>query len=590
MKNRFKLTITAAICALIAIQSGAAAEQQTVPKSNVKGKKLIAVSQALNSGFIPLKELPGLVEVLQDSGYDGVALCISTDTAADEKTKPIMTWRWWDIDRRSRDEFNGNIDLLKSMKDWGHLTDNFRWMASHAEGHKPPDWFNDDDWDILLANAELGARIAGEVGFKGIVFDTEQYGGGVWGIWRQPWDYPMYASGNYKAEKGRKTPRPFAEVEAKVRQRGRQWAQALSKGYPDIVLAVLPGLYSASWTRTQEPRFGGKLETCDEGLFAAFVDGIVLGLDERATLVGFDERSYIESQYRNLLVFRNTAKEQSLLVSTIPDLARKRISYAAGLWTDAGFGADRFSNTNPRLNQRDPERHLHATHNALAVSDHYAWHWSELGSDGRSSFITADPSPLMRQYWKANIEAHKPMALNWEPRLHYDPTDYTQADTKAANADTQFWLKMHKQGYKAVLGLPEYWRFRLDTEMLCRYRGYYWSPDYDDGSWSIIKSTQCWQSQGVKANDVGLYRAKFDAPADLDAAKQEIVLAFGGFGSGTAHLYFNGGWISELKPIIDISKTVIPGKSNQVGILFINRDGPGGLMGSVKLLVRDKAE
>jgi len=37
-------------------------------------------------------------------------------------------------------------------------------MASHAEGHKPPDWFNDDDWDIVLANAKLCAQIAKEIG------------------------------------------------------------------------------------------------------------------------------------------------------------------------------------------------------------------------------------------------------------------------------------------------------------------------------------------------------------------------------------------------------------------------------------------
>ena len=585
------LTIVVMICTLVNLQTWVVAEDQTVPKSNIKGKKLIAVTQALNSGMIDLKKLPGMMDLLQESGYDGVSLCISTNTIPGQKIEPRMQWRWWDIDKRSRSEFTGIVKTIKSINNWGRLTDNFMWMAAHVEGlkTKTPDWFNDDDWEILLANAKLGARIARELGFKGILFDMEQYEGDAVGIWIQPWDYPLYASGGYKAEEGRKTPRPFKEVQEKVRQRGQQWAQALSSEYPDMVLAVM-GLYGTSWRQVHlKARSEGKLEKSNYGLFAAFVDGILLGLDERAMLVSFDEYCYLDSQYNNLLMFRNAAKEQSLVVSSVPDLARKRISYAAGLWTDAGFGADRFSNTNARMNQRDPERHKHATHNALAVSDHYAWHWSEWGNDGHSSFITPEPTPLMRQYWRANVDAREPMDLSWEPQPHHDTTDYTKADAKAAKADGAFWVKMKKQGYKVVVELPEYWKFRLDTELLCRFR-HYWPADYDDSGWSIIKSTQCWQSQGTRANDPGLYRLKFDVPADIDGEKQEIVLAFGGFGSGTAIVYMNNRWVSYVQPIVDVSGKIKPGQSNQIGIPFINKTGPGGLMGHVKLLVRDRNE
>ena len=591
MRNSFRVTIIT-ICTLAAIQSTIIAEEQVIPKSNVEGKKLIAVTQALASGLIPLKELPGMINVLQKSGYDGFTVCISTDTVPDKRTKPLMQWRWWNIDKRSYSEFKGSIEILKSIKDWGRLTDNFLWMSSHVEGLTTPDWFNDNDWDILLANAELGARIAKEIGFKGITFDTEQYGGGPEGIWRQPWDYPMYASGNYKKEKGRKTPRSFAEVVEKVRQRGQQWAQALSKGYPDIVLAMLPGLYHTSWVVAQNSQYGGILEKSTHALSAAFSDGILLGLDERAMLVCFDESSYLDSQYRNLLTFRDIAIEQSLVMSAVPDLARKRLRYASGLWIDAGgYTAKRFSITDVRVNQRDPERHKHATHNALAVSDHYAWHWNQSagGGDDHSSFITADPTPLMRQYWQANIDAHKPMDLRWEPQPHHNMTDYTQADAKAAKANTEFWVKMKKQGYKVAIELPEYWKFRLDTEMLCRFHNY-WSVDYDDSSWNIIKSAPCLQSQGFRAHDIGLYRIKFDAPADLDGEKQQILLAFGSLSSGTSHLWFNGTWVQGLNSLVDVSKRIVPGESNQVGLFFLNKEGPGGLMGDVKLLISDRAK
>ena len=241
------------------------------------------------------------------------------------------------------------------------------------------------------------------------------------------------------------------------------------------------------------------------------------------------------------------------------------------------------------MNQRDPERHKHATHNALAVSDHYAWHWSEWGPDGKFSFITKKPTALIKEYWQANVDAHEPMSLDWEPQLHHDTTDYTKANEDAVKADAAFWGKRKDEGYKVAVELPEYWKFRLSTELLCRYDTYA-SKNYDDGGWSLIKPTSCWQSQVVRANDIGMYRVKFDAPANLDVEKQEIVLAFGGFGSGQAHLYFDGEWISYLGPIVDISKNIKPGETNLLYLFFINKSGPGGLMGQVKVLVRDRTE
>ena len=92
MRNRFTRTIIIAVSILVAIQSGVIAEDQIVPKSNIEGKKLIAVTQAINSVFIPLKELPGMIDVLQQSGYDGFTVCISTDTVSDKKIKPLMQW------------------------------------------------------------------------------------------------------------------------------------------------------------------------------------------------------------------------------------------------------------------------------------------------------------------------------------------------------------------------------------------------------------------------------------------------------------------------------------------------------------------
>jgi hypothetical protein len=67
-----------------------------------------------------------------------------------------------------------------------------------------------------------------------------------------------------------------------------------------------------------------------------------------------------------------------------------------------------------------------------------------------------------------------------------------------------------------------------------------------------------------------------------------VVLAFGGLGRGPGHVYCNGAWIEWLQPSIDVAKAIQPGAVNHLTLVCLNREGPGGLMGRVRLLVRDK--
>ena len=572
---RKKLTMTTAvaicaICALLLMQPNLLGEPGMIPHSNVKGKKLLCITQQLNT--VDVADLADMVGIWQKSGYDGISLSIGANAAPSPDGEKSMRYRWWLPERLSYEQFSRDVSILKSVK-WGRLTDNFLWMMTFAD-HKNPDWFDDEGWDILLQNARLAVKVVGEIGFKGIVLDREGYS-----------DCKLWDMANAR----KRTSKSSHDVVAKVRQRGRQWAKALSDENPHIVLGVMSS-YGNAWQDALDTQAANVYEIGGHGLWCAFFDGILQGLGEEALLVDFDQMSYLDSQYGDLLMRRNICKEQATVVSSVPELARKRISYAAGLWTDCGFGSvGRFSNTDVRVNQRDPERHKHATHNALAVSDHYVWHWSENGPDGSYSFLTTSPTPLMRQYWQANVEAHEPMNLFWKLPLRYDTTDYTRADADAARGDADFWKRMEKEGYTVVADLPEYWKFFLDTELLVRWFGYS-ALEYDDRGWLLLTPTRCWQSQGIRANDNGLYRVKFDAPDGLDGEKQEIVLAFGHLGSGARHAYLNGTWLDHLKQIIDVSKALKPGQPNQVGLLFMNRQGPGGLMGQVKLLVRDRKE
>ncbi len=582
MRTTLALIIVLGILAL-----GSMAYAAGVPESNVAGKKLIRVDQTL-SYYTDANDLAGKLDNWQQSGYDGLCLSLFKGQAKNPdgtyNQSNNLTFAWWKVEEIKPEEIKQAVDTLAGINNWGVFKHNFLWTASHVDGNKPPNWFNDAHWKIVLANTKLSARLAKKLGFEGILFDTEGYGGAQ-GVWRQPWDYLLYSNSDYVEEK-RTTPRPFEEVATKVRQRGKQWAETLCNEYPNITIFVIPGLYEVAWERSVY--FGKGLDGTDGGLWAPFIDGILMGLGKEAKLVGGSESTYLDSQFSDMLVQRNKCLEQSLVVSTVPDLARKRITFSAGIWTDAGYGAHgRFSPDDVTVNQRDPDRHMHAVHNSLAASDEYAWQWGEWGKAGEYNFLTDKPTPLMREYWKANIDGHKPQELMWEPTPVADITDYTQADALAAAREPAFWSNLAVQGYTTVVNLPEFWKFRFDPEMKVRYSNWT-NTKCDDSSWFQIKCTQCWQSQGTRANGPGVYRVKFEVPATVDPKTQDVVLAFSGTGSGTNYIYMNNAWVATTSSTVNVNDYVKPGETNMVALVCLNKQGPGGLMGSVNLMTKAK--
>lgn len=559
-----------------------------VPQSNVAGKRLIRVDQYLLS-YLNAADLSSKLDAWQEAGYDGLCVNLFRQPAKNPNgtlnRKNNLMFAWWNVEPITMEQVRPDVEALKAIKNWGRFKDNFLWTASHAEGAKPADWFNDADWEIVLANTRLSARIAQETGLKGILFDMEGYGGGAYGVWRQPWDYRLYATSDYTINK-EPTPRPFAEVAAKVRQRGTQWAESLCREYPDITVFVIAGLYEVAWERSNY--FGKGLDGTDSGLWAPFVDGILLGLGKQAKLVCGSEATYLDSQYKDMLTWRDKALNQSLVVSTVPEMARQRVTFAAGIWTDAGYGAHgRFSPHDVNLNHRDPARHMHAVHNALAVSDEYAWQWGEWGRDGEYNFLPDKPTDLIRQYWKANNDGHKPQELGWEPTPVLDTADYTQADAEAAAKTPRFWSDLAAQGYSIAVDLPEFWKFRFDPEMKVRYSNWTTSG-FDDSSWFAIGTSKCWQLQGTRANGPGVYRVKFDVPESVDPKTQEVLLAFSGTGFGTNHIYLNNVWIAETAPVVSVNENIKPGATNTIAIVCLNKQGPGGMAGPVKLATRAK--
>ncbi|MBI3920294.1 MAG: hypothetical protein HY318_02660 [Armatimonadetes bacterium] len=584
------VSIVAMSCVWPAVRVSSAA---TV--SNEHGKKLIRWAAELTQKTTA-EEIPEKIGAWQDAGLDGLCLTLHSHANGSSREallspESIMFFRWW-MKPRTRAEFAPEIAALKRVR-WGRIENNFVLTAAVAYDGRPPDYvFNEGDWKTILGNARLLAGIAKEIGFKGMVFDTEQYGWAAKGRWSQPWSYAAYAAGT-------PDPLPFDKVAAKVRQRGKQWMRAMLTVYPDMTVLVAPGLYEVAWEGSMA---AGGLAKSDYGLFPAFIDGMLLGMNDRARLVGLSERTYMMSRYCDMAAERDKAKQQALVVSTVPELAIRRTSFAAGLWTDAAYGTTgSFSNKEAGLNQRDPVRHEHAVANALAVSDGYAWlygeasywlQWGEASSPFNDGFTQryVEPPALIKEYWRATVKGHEAHDLDWEPMPKHDPNNYDQFDAQSAAHNRDYWAAKEKDGYSVAAQFPQDWKFLFDVEMLGRFRSYGVLDTWYDKTWLSIDCSKCWQSQGIKANGYAFYGARVELPAGLDLIHNDVFLAFGGYGSGSVNIYVNGAWVAYIpnNAMPDVTKYLKPGQVNSVVLGFMDTTGPQGLAGNVKLLLRGK--
>ena len=107
-------------------------------------------------------------------------------------------------------------------------------MNSLAAGQRHPakvDWFDDAAWACVANNFGVAAEVARQSRCKGFMFDTEQYEGATVFDYRQ------------QKDKDKKT---FAEYQARIRQRGREWVQAVNKHYPHITI-LLQGSLLDGW-------------------------------------------------------------------------------------------------------------------------------------------------------------------------------------------------------------------------------------------------------------------------------------------------------------------------------------------------------
>ena len=258
------------------------------------------------------------------------------------------------------------------------FTDNFIYTTMTPA--RDMDWFDDAYWAAICNNYGILARISKECNMTGIVFDSEEYGGRVWG--------------NYKG-----SDRDAAI--AKARQRGQEWGRAVFTENPNVTLLCLFFFSHGTFIM-------GDAESST--LIHSFYNGVMDVMPPTATILdgheyfGYFGRNYecyaklrydIDHTFRSRVAANNFAKY------------RTQVQLAAPMYIDAVTGANasfhRFLvpeiDNQPRL-----DFIRQCLWNAMCVSDEYVWFYSE-----RGCFWSRSHHPRVASTWDEKIPGFNAM-------------------------------------------------------------------------------------------------------------------------------------------------------------------------------------
>ncbi len=325
-----------------------------------RGKKLIGFAcDVVNPAYLQEN-----IAILEQIPLDGLIISVHPDDSSqaqlDAGGEPYCgrSNLWFGGQAFERSDFTEAIGQLGGTE-FRRFTDNFMDFNAGGDlrGLGVPDWFS-EQWSRVTQNAAVAAYVAREGGLKGLFIDTEAMAnGGPGGPWRHP-----YAYGEYSEFYGGTPPHTLAECITQVRQRGKEFMQAMTAVYPQISIVFT---HDTGWTGDEAYK-----------LLGPFVDGMLEGLGPEATLWDGGQFGYRLMTYPSFMKLRQKAKARGTGKTGVPELYQDKMRYAFGVRVDSDF--DRYGgwHTEPGelgKNQKSPERLEHTLYNALTASDGYVW-------------------------------------------------------------------------------------------------------------------------------------------------------------------------------------------------------------------------
>lgn len=224
---------------------------------------------------------------------------------------------------------------------WKKFTDNF--LILNATDPGLVSYWNDTQWENIVANMKQVARAAKISGCKGIFFDTEHYDTSAWSFSRK-------TEGHTEAQ-----------LYDKMRARGAQVMQAWQSEFPDIKIWAAVLLY------------GAYLSDSNYAMEPAFVNGLLDALNTRAMLIEGHEYAYYWSSsgewfsigYHNArITYRDTFIKPE-----------NRAKYDRQVQVGTATYPNKFADGD--LSQAQNDRHEHHVYMGLATTDEYQFYFQE---------------------------------------------------------------------------------------------------------------------------------------------------------------------------------------------------------------------
>ncbi len=208
----------------------------------------------------------------------------------------------FDVRPWNKADLQPQLDTLAQIK-WQKFTDNF--LTLYAANQWKMDWFNDDQWKVIVENMKLFSLAVKTANCVGVCFDPEPYG-------NNPWAYP-----------GQNGNRPFDEVADKVRQRGRQFMVALQENKSELkVLSFfLMALFSNVVDQPDPAVRAQRLQRNSYALLPAFVLGMLEGTAPGAVLIDGNESAYYHESPLDFYKDYHLIRQRALTL--IPEALRR---------------------------------------------------------------------------------------------------------------------------------------------------------------------------------------------------------------------------------------------------------------------------
>lgn len=524
--------------------------------------------------------------------FDGLAIALERP-GDEERHLRRLEYQWWQPRPIEQQVHEDTVAVLAPVP-FSRFTDNFLWISTQSRFEPAPSWTDEEAFAAIRRNMVLAARIAKDAGLKGIFVDVEQYGGMRWSRWMMRFNYP-YAHSQEPGMVARgliDRVVPFEEYVDATRARAREIMAAMCAVHPDITVIVLPGLHQVALERVGTGRHFVPDEALpglagsDCGLLAAFGDGLLEGMSERATLVDGYEGSYAYTLNKRFVAGRRRT-EQAVRASAVPELYRARMKVGFGLMLDNRYnvrGGWHSDANDFHANHFTPMEWGHALYFGLLNADRYVWIWNEkngavffpdAGSDGPPANVPEAYHDAMRAARDPRpLDAGRDNARALAMPVPADGPDYDEAATYGPLAGA----------YEIVDELPETWRYLADDESLGI--GYYTALDLDESGWTTIRTNDFLQRLGQRFRGLAWFRCRFHLPARLEG--QQVCLLFGGV--STNHFHVNGRWLQREQKhgvwIVDFTEVARFGQKNLVALSVVTQGDAGGLYAPVKLAVK----